>query len=152
MPIHCTTLHGCERSDVTISIFCWDQWAHNVRRAVPNISENAADQTRRSGQAEAHMRPRPWPCNGGDKNEYLISITSIISSYCTYVRCTCLFSITSHWCQFNSCCTNGPAQRGLVLVGTGGGVEADDTGEALAAGARISALLGGGGGGFLRCA
>ena len=100
------------------------------------------------------MRPRPWPSNGGDKNEYLITMTSIVSSYCTYVRCTRLFSISppppGNWCQFNSCCTNGPAQRGLVLVGTGGGVEADDTGEALAAGARISALLGGGGGGFLR--
>lgn len=44
-----------------------------------------------------------------------------------------------------------PAQRGLVLVGTGGGAGTDDdTGEAWAAGARISALLGGGGGGFLR--
>lgn len=43
-----------------------------------------------------------------------------------------------------------PAQRGLVLSGTGGGVcEADEVGEAFAGAARISALLGGGGGGAL---
>jgi hypothetical protein len=47
-----------------------------------------------------------------------------------------------------------PAQRGLVLRGTGGGVcDADEVGEGFAGAARMSALLGGGGGGaFLRWA
>lgn len=46
-----------------------------------------------------------------------------------------------------------PAQRGLVLSGTGGGAGLDDTGEerslvGAVGAARISARLGGGGGGF----
>lgn len=48
----------------------------------------------------------------------------------------------------------GPlGQRGLELRGTGGGVcDADEVGEGFAGAARMSALLGGGGGAFLRWA